>query len=120
MAFFGVPDTGAEFNIDVVSIATSAQTSTAIDLSSRGLVGFQMPSAFTGTTVTFVGTHDDENGTYQALYNSDNTAFSITVAVDRQYVLCPSDFLGVRYVKFVSGSAEAASRSIVVTTRSFM
>jgi len=98
-----------------VSIANGQTVSGALDLQGLALVAFQMPAAFTGTTMTFQGSFDDS--TYQAIYNTSNTAYSITVAVSRTYAINPADFAGFRYVKFVSGSAEGGARTIVVSTR---
>lgn len=118
MTFFAQPGIGASFDISNATIPISSTTSNAVDLTSDGLVGFLMPSAFTGTTVTFLGSPDDVS--YGALFNSNAQQFSITVAADRYFMLFPADFLGCRYVKFVSGSTEAAERVIKVMTRSFV
>jgi len=101
-----------------LTIAISTTTSGAISLETKGLVGILMPAAFTGTVLTFSGSPDGT--TYGNLYNADNTAYSITVAVDRFYMLNPADFLGASYVKIVSGSTEAAARILSVITRNFV
>lgn len=116
MTLFSIGATGADQQNHPATIAISTTTSGSCDLKGMGLVGFIMPAAFTGTTLTFQGSMDDEN--FYALYNSDNTAYSITVAVDRFYCLNPQDFLGMRYFKFVSGSSEAAAREIIAVMRS--
>lgn len=111
-------DGATQLSQTTLTIASGQTTSDAIDLGSMGLVGFLMPSAFTGTSITFTGAFSDSD-TYTALYNADNNAFSITVAVDRYYMLNPADFIGTRFVKFVSGSSEGAERTLKVITRSF-
>lgn len=116
MPFFPINGVGASYETSTVTIALNGTTSSVLDLRSKGLVGFLMPAAFTGTVITFSGSMD--NVTFGALYNADNTQFSITVAVDRFYCLNPADFVGVRYIKFVSGSTELAARTIAVSTRS--
>tara|TARA_R110000796_G_scaffold65782_1_gene151775 strand:+ start:3373 stop:3729 length:357 start_codon:yes stop_codon:yes gene_type:complete len=116
MPFFTTRGAGASIDEDTLTIASGATTSSSLDLRAKGLVGFLMPATFTGTTMTFTGSMDDS--TFTALYNADNTAFSITVAVARRYCLNPADFLGVRYVRFVSGSSEGGARTIEAVTRS--
>lgn len=117
MTFFANNAGGSDYDVNAVTILINTTTSTDIDLSSRGFVGFVIPSAFTGTAVTFTGSVDGTN--FFALYNSDNTAYSITVGTSRFYCLNPADFLGMRYVRLVSGSSEAAARTISIATRSF-
>lgn len=118
MTFFATNAGGSDFDTNAVTIANGGTTSTSLDLSARGLVGFITPAALTGTAFTFTGSVD--NSTFVALYNSDNTAYSITVGTSRFYCLNPADFLGMRYVKIVSNGSEAAERTITVTTRSFV
>lgn len=97
------------------TIAISTTTSGAIDLQGLALCQIVMPSAFTGASITFTSSHND--GTYQALYNSSNTQLSITVGTSRTYNINPADFAGVRYLKIVSASSEAAARTIGLITR---
>lgn len=118
MAFFRTNAGGSDFNTNAVTIAINASTSSSLDLGANGFVGFIIPSAFTGTAVTFTGSIDDS--TFTALYNADNSAFSITVSASRYYCLNPADFLGMRYVRLVSNGSEAAARTITVITRSFV
>lgn len=117
MTFFPTNSGGATLDTNAVTIAQGASTSSAINLSSMGFVGFITPASLTGTAFTFTGSIDDS--TYTALYNSDNTAYSITVGTSRYYCLNPADFLGMKYVKIVSNDTEAAARTITVITRSF-
>lgn len=118
MTFFATNAGGSDFNTNVVTISNGGTTSTAIDLSSLGFVGFILPSAFTGTAITFTGSID--NSTFTALYNSSNSAYSITVAASRYYMLNPADFMGSRYIKLVSNATEGGARTISVITRSFV
>jgi len=118
MTFFATNAGGSNFDSNTVTIAINTTTSDVIDLGSNGFVGIILPSAFTGTAITFTGSID--NSTFTALYNSSNSAFSIAVAASRYYILNPADFLGTRYVKLVSNASEAAARTITVVTRSFV
>lgn len=116
MAFFATNAGGSNFDTNSVTIATT--TSTVLDLKANGFVGFITPAALTGTAFTFEGSID--NSTFTALYNADNSAFSITVSASRYYCLNPADFLGMRYVRLVSNATEGAARTVTVITRSFV
>lgn len=100
---------------NTVTIASSGTTSGAIDLQGLALCQIQMPSAFTGTAITFQSSHDGT--TYNALYNSANTQLSITIGTDRYYNIAAYDFAGCRYLKIVSNASEGASRTIGLVTR---
>jgi predicted GTPase len=67
--------------------------------------------ASSGTTFTFQAS-DDANNFYD-LYNG-STQYSVTVAASRFVALNTEVMAGVRYLKVVSNSAEAASRDIIV------
>lgn len=105
------------FQTYVATIASSAQTSDSIALNGFGMVGLILPSALTSTTMTFTGSQDDS--TYTALYNTSGSQLSITVAASRLILFTPGDFVGINYIKLVSGTAEGGSRSISVISRSF-
>lgn len=97
-----------------VAIANGATVSSAADLVGHTLCGFSIPSAFTGTAITFQASLDGT--TYQQLYNG-GSAYSVTVAADKYVTVDPSVFAGVRYVKLVSGSAEGGARTITLAKR---
>jgi len=101
--------------LNFVTIAQSGTTSGAIDLQGLVLCQIILPAAFTGTGITFSSSWDDV--TYQVLYNSSNAALSLTVTQGRNYNLAPQDFAGCRYLKVISGSSEAAARSVGLITR---
>lgn len=99
-------------------IPSGSTTSNAVDLGvsepDGGLVGFVMPATFTGASITFQVSVDDN--TYQALYNSSNTQISITVSASRTYGFVTdvrSVFAGWRFVKFISASSEGGARTII-------
>ena len=96
------------------TIASGQTVSAAIDLQGRTVVAMYMPSAFTGSTITFQTSPD--NSTFQALYNTSNTQMSATVTQARNYKFDPGDLSGIRYLKLVSGSAEGADRTIIIST----
>lgn len=97
-------------------VITSGQTvSNATDLQGQALGALYIPAAFTGASITFQGSYD--NTTFMAIYNTANTAYSITVGTSRAYAINLADFAGFRYLKIVSASAEGADRTIILTTR---
>jgi hypothetical protein len=112
-----VSKNNAPIRIDdtAATIAISTTTSGAIDMGGMNLVGLIMPAAMTGTSMTFQGSVDGTN--YFDLYDSSGTQLSITIAASRFILLVPADFAAVRYLKLVSGSSEAAERSINLVHR---
>jgi len=96
-----------------LTIANGATTTgTAFLAQNMAAFGLQMPAAFTGTSITFTVSAD--GATFQALYDSTGaTAVSMSVAASRSYDL-PSALTAWRAFKIVSGSAEAASRDLIV------
>jgi uncharacterized membrane protein len=97
-----------------VTIANGQTTSGAFDCGNTTLAAIQLPSDFTGTSVTFQGSIDGT--TYTTIYDDTNTVYSIPVAVSRGYGLELALFYPWRYIKIVSASSEGAARSIVVST----
>lgn len=97
-----------------VTIESSGTTSSAATLYGRGnLVALETPSALTGTSFTFQASTD--GSTYVPVYN-EGTQYSVTVGTSRFVSLDPAVFAGVKYVKVVSGSTEAAGRTITLVT----
>jgi hypothetical protein len=70
------------------------------------------PSALTGTTFKFQASADQGTNFY-ALYN-EGTEYSVAVNTSRYIALNPNVFEGVKVVRVVSGSSEAAARTIGV------
>ena len=107
------------YNVQKVVVATTATiaisttTSAAIQMQGLSLVGIQLPAAFTGTALTFQVSVDGV--TYQPLYTSTSgTALSYTVAAGHYVAINPQDFYGANYIKIISGSSEAAARTLSV------
>lgn len=101
-----------------VTIANGQTTSGAADLQSGHLLGFALPAAFTGTTITLQVSADGT--TYQALHNPSNAAITFTVTQAKSYGFTAdilSEVSNWRYIKFVSGSAEGADREITLWVR---
>ena len=66
----------------------------------------------TGTTLT-LQVSTTFAGTYNAAYNSAG-AVSYTIAGARYLVFPSSDTVGIRFLKLVSGTAEAGARTITM------
>jgi len=79
---------------------------------SRIPVALELPGALTGTTFTFRAATSSA-GTPVALYY-ESTLYSVTVAASRYVSLNRAAFEGVRFLQIVSGSTEAAARTINV------
>lgn len=98
------------------TIAASATTSSAIDCTRYQLVGFYTPAALTGTAITFTASPD--GSTFYTVKEVGGAAtYSATVTTSSYYPVQPAVFAGAQHVKLVSGSTEAAARSIVCVLR---
>ena len=102
-------------NLQFSTTATIASSGTTSDTqtmdSNRIPLAIVIPSAFTGTAVTFKASAD--NATFQPLYY-EGTQYSVNVGTSRFIALDRRAFESVKYVQIVSGSTETASRSITV------
>lgn len=105
-----------EIKTAVITIATSATVSAAVDLDGTHLFAIETPAALTSTWVNFQVSAD--NVTFSALYDSGGTQVSATVAPSRVIYLDPSIFAGFQYLKLVAGTSEAANRVLTLFTRS--
>ena len=91
------------------TIASSGTISDAIDLRAYSTGGYILPASFTGTGMTFQVSADGT--TYTA-----HSVASVTVAQGKAYAF-PAEVMAFPWVKLVSGSSEAASRSIVIARK---
>lgn len=97
-----------------VSIANAATTSTALQIPNDcAVVSIQTPAALTGTTLSIQGSQD--GSTFGDIW-IDGIAFSITVTTSKVYQISPRTTIGLKAIKLVSGSAEGADRTILLTT----
>lgn len=98
-----------------VTIAGSGTTTSAINTQGLSLVGIQLPAAFTGTSLSFLGSLDCVS--YQPVYTTTSgTLLSYTVAQAHYVVIDPVPFYGLKCVKLVSGSTESG-RTIPVSLK---
>jgi hypothetical protein len=103
--------------VDTVAvIAQSGTASAAVDLMGTTLAGLFTPAALTGTAMTF-STSPTADGTYTVIEAGAGSSYSVTVSASKFIAVDTAKFLGVRFLKVISGSAEAASRSITLATR---
>jgi len=98
----------------VVVIANGDTASAVIPFRGYAQAGFQIPSAFTGASVSFNVSAD--NVTYTPLHDSTNTVISQTVTASKGYSF-PQGCFPWAYVKIVSASAEGGARSILVSLK---
>ena len=97
-----------------VTIASSGTVSTAITLEGgRTVLALRTPATLTGTEFKFQASTDGDN--FFALYNG-STEYAVTVAASRYIALNTEVMAGVRHLKVVSGSSEAASRIIGIVS----
>lgn len=104
--------------VQTATIASSGTTSGEIDLGGTTLVGIEIPSAITGTSMTFT-TASAAGGTFVPIQNGGTgVALSVTIAASKRIPLGGyPEFKGCRFIKLVSGSSEAAARSIKVFSK---
>jgi hypothetical protein len=100
----------------LAAIANGATQSSAVDLTNFVLCGMFIPSAFTGTTITFQCS-DAAGGTYVNIADGAGNVLTKTVAVSQYIYLDPNIFAGVRFLKITSGSAEGGARSVELVVR---
>lgn len=99
------------------TIASSGTTSEAIDLSGATLCGFIMPAAFTGATLGLLMS-DAIDGTYVTVQDGEGSNLALGVAASKYIPLSNLSLSsGLRFIKLVSGSSEAAQRVIRLATR---
>lgn len=96
------------------TIAASGTTSGAVDLEGLQLLGFIMPASLTGTTMTLTMSTEIA-GTYVTVQDGDGADLSFAITASK-YIPVPNLSLtrGLKFVKVVSGSSEAAAREIVL------
>jgi hypothetical protein len=104
---------GASVYNKAAAIASGQTASAAIDLRDFMLAGITMPAAFTGTALTFqVAT--PSGGSYTTLEDENGDAYTLTVEASKYYPVNVIHFVGGRFLKIVSGSAEGADRTLTL------
>lgn len=99
-----------------VTIASSGTASGSADLLGQQLVAFSF-GTLTGTAITFEGSVDG-GATWRQFRDEGGNALSATVGDDGICVLDPAwGVVGGCLVRLVSGSSEAAARTISLLTK---
>lgn len=93
----------------MATIPSGQTTSEAIDIINCALTGFKVPAAFTGTSISFTAS-DSPDGTFSQI-TSNGASRTVNVSAGDEVTLNPVIY-GKRWIKFVSSSAEGASRII--------
>lgn len=97
-----------------VSIPISTSTSSIINQGGMVLAGCLFPDTMTSTTMTFSMSADGVH--FFPVYNSSG-AVSYTIAASRYVSFATSDLLGVQYLEIITGSTEAAARSLICSLK---
>mgnify|MGYP007071589557 CR=1 FL=1 len=111
--------TADRFNPELITttIAASGTTSAAINLSGLQLVAIDMPAAVTGSSLTFTASMTID-GTYDAITEVGGaTNYTLTMAASKWTPVDLRVFAGVPFLKLVSGSTEAATRTFNLICR---
>lgn len=101
------------------AIASGASLSGVIDLGAGRLARIVLPSALTGTQLTFQTSYDGTN--FANLYDETGTEVTYTVAASREVRVPLTDWLGIRWLKIRAGtsgspSAQGADRALKLVT----
>jgi hypothetical protein len=92
-----------------LTIAISTTDSGALDISTTIAGGFVIPSAFTGTSVTYKASQTTSG--HQPLYDQYGNLVTTPVAANRSYPF-PQEAAGFNSLILVSSASEAAARTI--------
>jgi hypothetical protein len=100
------------------TIANGESLSDAIILDEGFLVGLILPATWTTANLTLQAAGENDESTFQNVYDQAGTEVTITAAASRYVILEPAKFAGIKKLKIRSGTsgtpvAQAAARSIV-------
>ncbi len=101
-----------EFKEIEVTIASSATDSASFAVADYAWGSVQIPGAFTGTTMTFKVSIDGTN--FNALEDETGAAVASVPVSANEAVPLPEDLFKYKHAKCVSGSSEAAERTLKV------
>jgi hypothetical protein len=97
-----MPEHTVQNKYDAV-IALNASLSAEVDLKNLTPVALILPSSLDGTTISFQAAYGD--GSFNNMYNPDDSEYTVTVAVSRHVVLEPKDFFGISRIKVRTGTS---------------
>ncbi len=104
-------------NVDILTatIAIGVDTSDAVLLYGTTAIGFSIPAAFTGTSVTFLGSmNKGAAGSFVTIRDELNNEISYPVTISSGYPLDANIFAPYDQIQIVSNANEAAERSVPV------
>ena len=106
-----------------VPIASGQALSGEIDLGDRVLCALEIPTGYTGTTVSFAAAQraTADGGTYVPVIDKTGAEITYTVAAGKVAIVDPYLTRGFRYIKLVSGTnaapvTQAGARLLNVVT----
>lgn len=97
-------------------IAASGTASSEIPANGLLITGIFFPPAFTGTSVTFEAAVRS-GGPFYAMVDGAGSSLSRTISAGAYLPLDPALFAGVNFLRVVSGSAEGATRHLLLSVR---
>jgi hypothetical protein len=112
--------TGGNLNQTLTILSGTSLSSTAIDCGLGSPIAIFMDAGWDAAKLTFQVSY---NGTtYVPLHNADDTEYALTVSAGNAYILPPSDFAGIRYLKLRSGTNatpvnQTSNRLLIVASR---
>ncbi len=89
----------------LVTIASGASLSGAVQLGDGVLAGILMPAAWTAAALTFEGSMD--GSTFKPIYDDVGVEIQFTVDADRVVIVAPYDFSALKFMKVRSGTLAA-------------
>lgn len=100
------------------TIANGASLSSAVMIDEAMLVGIIMPGTWTAANLTLQAAGENDESTFNNVYDKDGTEVTITAAASRYITLEPAKFAGIKQLKIRSGTSGSAvnqggARSIV-------
>jgi len=96
----------------LIDISANASISSGVQTNGLLLSGIVFPAAMTGTAITFDFSYDGT--TWHDVHETDNTEVSYTISPGNVVRVDPSGwaFAAAGFLRVVSGSSEAADRTI--------
>jgi hypothetical protein len=99
-------------------ITTNGTASAEVDLDGEVLCGISTPSSLVGTSLTFT-VATASGGTFNNMMDGNGNVYTLTMSTNDYIRLNPNDFVGVQFIKLVSGSTETGGATFTLHTRRF-
>lgn len=111
----GIPQ---NYKTDIATIPADGTKSNTIDCAGLTLSSIQLPATFTGATITFEATlSSDPEATLVPVRDDIGDTYIVTVGTSRIVTLDLHKMAGLRRIKLVSASTEAAAREVFCALR---